>query len=207
VRIDISGMDCALSGVEIVAMCDIDNPMYGIFGAAHIFGPQKGADPEMVERLDEGLKHLARVVERDLGKSVHEVPGAGAAGAMGAGMIAFFGAQLQMGIESVLDAVRFDEQLALADMVITGEGKIDEQSLRGKVVIGVARRAKKANVPVVAVVGDIGDNIENAYREGVSCIISINRVAVDIPAAKVRAKSDLALTIDNLMRFCSRMGI
>ena len=206
-RIDLSGIDPAVRGVQITAMCDIDNPMYGTTGAAHVFGPQKGATPEIVERLDRGLRHLAEVIGRDLGKAVHEVPGSGAAGAMGAGMIAFFDARLQMGIESVLDTVRFDDELRSADMVITGEGRIDTQSLRGKVVIGVARRAKKANVPVVAVVGDIGDKIEAAYEEGVTSIISINRVAVEFPVAKARAKSDLALTIDNLMRFCARMGL
>ena len=207
-RIDISGLDPALAGIEIVAMCDIDNPMYGSTGAAHIFGPQKGATtPELVATLDRGLVHISKIIERDLGQSVHEIPGSGAAGAMGAGMIAFFGAKLQMGIESVLDTVRFDDELKTADLVITGEGRIDGQSLRGKVVIGVARRSKKANVPVVAVVGDIGENMDGAYDEGVSSIISINRVAVEFPIAKTRSRSDLALTIDNLMRFCHRMGL
>jgi glycerate kinase len=120
---------------------------------------------------------------------------------MGGGMIAFFGSRLQMGIETVLDTVRFDRLLEGADLVFTGEGKIDTQSLRGKVVIGVARRAKKAGVPVIAVVGDIGDKIEGAYDEGVAAIFSINRVAVPFEKAKSRAPGDLALTMDSLLRF------
>lgn len=121
-------------------------------------------------------------------------------------MVAFFGSTLQMGIETVLDTVGFDKLLEGADMVFSGEGKLDAQSLLGKVVIGVARRAKRAGVPLVAVVGDIGDNIEAAYDMGVSAVFSINRVAVPFREAKPRSKSDLALTMDNLMRFCRRMG-
>ena len=120
--------------------------------------------------------------------------------------MAFLGSRLQMGIETVLDTVGFDALLPGATAVLTGEGRIDCQSLRGKVVIGVARRAKRAGVPLVAVVGDIGDNIEAAYGMGVSAVFSINRVAVPFREAKPRSKSDLALTMDNLMRFCRRMG-
>jgi glycerate kinase len=126
--------------------------------------------------------------------------GAGAAGGMGYGMQAFFGARMQMGIETVLDVVHFDDLARGAALVFSGEGKIDEQSLRGKVVIGVARRAKKAAVPLIAVVGDIGDNIGAAYDMGVSAIFSINRVAVPYIEARSRAKNDLALTMENIMR-------
>ena len=121
-------------------------------------------------------------------------------------MIAFFGAKLQMGIETVLDTVGFDRIIRDADLIFTGEGKIDGQSLRGKVVIGVARRCKKHGVPLVALGGAIGDNIENAYEEGVSAVFSTNRVAVDFSVARTRSKSDMALTVDNLMRFLSRIG-
>lgn len=204
-RIDCSKMDSAVKGLEIVAMCDIDNPMCGPTGASYVFGPQKGATPEMLPKLDAGLRHLGTVIERDLGSDVLEVPGSGAAGAMGAGMVAFFQAEMKMGIEAVLDTVHFEEALQGTSLVLTGEGKIDGQSLRGKVVIGVARRAKKYGVPVVAVVGDIGDDIAAAYDEGVSGIFSINRVALDFPKVRGRAKSDMALTIDNLMRFLKQM--
>jgi glycerate kinase len=119
---------------------------------------------------------------------------------MGAGMVAFFGAQLKPGIDTVLDTVGFESLAADADFVFTGEGKIDSQSLRGKVVIGIAQRAKKINLPVIAIVGDIGDDMDPAYDMGVSAIYSINRVAVPFSVAKHRSKSDLALTVDTLMR-------
>jgi len=200
-RIDTSGLPERLSEIEIIAMCDIDNPLFGEHGAAAVFGPQKGADPEMVRFLDGQLHAASEVCRAQLDVDVSRLPGAGAAGGMGGGMVAFLGAQLRMGIEAVLDAVSFDALLGDADLVFTGEGKLDTQSLRGKVVIGVARRAKKKGVPVVAIVGDIGDAIEAAYAEGVAGVFSINRVAVPFVEAKRRSQSDLALTIDNLMRF------
>ncbi len=205
--IDCSGLNKALEGVSITTMCDIDNPFYGPKGAAHIFGPQKGADPEMVKVLNANLESLAKVINKDCKLDVQAIPGSGAAGGMGGGMAAFFGSTLQMGIETVLDTVNFDQLLKKADLVLTGEGKIDSQSLRGKVVIGVARRAKKANVPTVAVVGDISDDVEGAYEEGVSGIFSINRLAVDFKIAKTRAHQDMERTVDNLMRFIKRMGL
>ena len=201
--IDIGGLNPALRNVELVTMCDIDNPLCGPQGASAVFGPQKGADEAMVKRLDGNLRHLADVVRRDLGVGIADLPGAGAAGGMGGGMVAFFGSTLQMGIETVLDTVGFDNRLKDADLVFSGEGKIDFQSLRGKVVIGVAHRTKKAGVPLIAVVGDIGDKIEGAYKEGVSAVFSINRVAVPFQEARLRCKEDLRLTMDNLMRFLS----
>lgn len=205
-RIDASGLDPCLKRVTITAMCDIDNPLTGKTGAASVFAPQKGADEAAVKRLDEGLAHLAGIVRRDLGFDMESLPGAGAAGGMGGGMAAFFGAKLQMGIETVLDAVSFDKIAEGADWIFTGEGKIDGQSLRGKVVVGVARRAKALGVPVAAVVGDIGDDAQDAYSEGVTAIFSINRVAVDFSRARLRSKSDMALTMDNLCRFIKACG-
>lgn len=202
--IDVGSINPVLAGVEIITMCDIDNPLCGPQGASAVFGPQKGADEAMVRILDANLAHMAEIVKRDLGKDIINLPGAGAAGGMGGGMVAFFNSRLQMGIETVLDIVHFDTLLKGTDLVFSGEGKIDYQSLRGKVVIGVARRTKKIGVPLIAIVGDIGDDIESAYNEGVSAIFSINRVAVPYKEAKLRSKSDLALTMDNLMRFISR---
>ena len=200
-HIDVSGMHPGLKTVEFITMCDIDNPLYGPEGAAYIFGPQKGATPEVVIELDNGLKSIAEVIKTDLHQDISGLKGAGAAGGMGGGMAAFFHSKLQMGIETVLDAVDFDTILKGADLVLSGEGKIDAQSLRGKVVIGAARRAKSANVPLVAIVGDIGDDIQGVYEEGVRAIFSINRAAVDFTKAQSRAKEDLALTMDNLMQF------
>ena len=205
-KIDMSGLLPALKDIEIITMCDIDNPLCGKSGAAYIFGPQKGADPAMVEYLNGQLKAIAGTVEQELGCDVADLPGAGAAGGMGGGMVAFFGSRLQMGIETVLDTVGSDRLAEDADLVLSGEGKIDTQSLRGKVVIGVARRCKKHGVPLVAVVGDIGDNIGSAYEEGVSGIFSINRIAADFSVVKSRSKDDMRLTVDNLMRFLHRLG-
>ncbi len=205
--IDVSGLDPAVAQTEIITMCDIDNPLCGPNGAAYVFAPQKGADETLVKILDENLLHMAVVVKRDIGAEIAEMPGAGAAGGMGGGMAAFFGSRLQMGIETVLDTVGFDSLLEGADLVFSGEGKIDFQSLRGKVVIGVARRTKKAGVPLIAIVGDIGDNVENAYNEGISAIFSINRVAVPFKEARLRCRDDLFLTMDNLIRFMKDVRI
>ena len=201
VRIDTSTMAEELKKIPIVTMCDIDNPFYGPEGAPAVYGPQKGADSAMVKLLDDKMRVLSSVIIKDLGIDVQTIPGSGAAGGMGGGMAAFFKSKLQMGIETVLDTVHFDSLLDGTDFVYTGEGKIDGQSLRGKVVIGVAREAKKKGVKVIAFVGDIGDNIEGAYKEGVTDIFSTNRVAVPYKEARVRAKSDLELTVDNLLRF------
>jgi len=204
-NIDISGLLPKIKETQIITMCDIDNPLYGESGAAYIFGPQKGANPKDVAELDDGLRNLDKVIQKDLGLELANLKGAGAAGGMGCGMVAFFGSSLQMGIETVLNTVRFDELLKDADLVLSGEGKIDTQSIRGKVVIGIAKRTSKANVPLVAIVGDIGDGIEEAYSLGVSGIFSINRVAVDYREAKKRSKQDLYLTVDNLMKFIKNM--
>ena len=205
--IDLSTLDENVKKMTIIAMCDIDNPFYGDNGAAAIFGPQKGADPEMVQTLDSKMRKLAGLIEKTLGINLQSIPGSGAAGGMGGGMKAFFGANLEMGIDVVLNTTGFEKLAENADMIFTGEGKIDTQSLRGKVVIGVARRAKKMNIPVVAVVGDIGDDISQAYDEGVSGIFSINRVAVPYKEARVRAKSDMSLTMDNIMRFMNALNV
>ena len=206
-QLDLSQIEPMIEGIEFVTMCDIDNPMYGPTGAAAIFGPQKGATPEEIELLDAGVQHLSQIIKQTMGLDLAFVPGTGAAGAMGAGMAAFFHSRLQMGIQTILDTVQFEELAAGTDMIFTGEGKLDSQSLRGKVVIGVARRAKALGVPVTALVGDIGDDMEAAYDEGVSAIFSINRVAVDFPVAKLRSRQDLSLTIDNLMRFYRTMKL
>ncbi|MCL2703466.1 MAG: glycerate kinase [Defluviitaleaceae bacterium] len=203
--IDMTGLLPELAGMEIITICDIDNPLYGKTGAAYVFGPQKGTGPAMVEFLDGQLRAVSDTVKRTLGTDVSSIPGAGAAGGMGGGMTAFFGSRLQMGIETVLDTICFDDLLTDTDMVFTEEGKIDMQSLRGKAAIGVARRAKKRDVPVVAVVGDIGDGIGEAYEEGICGIFSINRAAIPFGEAKKRSRQDLFHTMDNLLRFLIHM--
>jgi glycerate 2-kinase len=199
-QIDVSGIEPRFSNVEIITMCDIDNPMYGLKGAAHIFSPQKGADHDMVLKLDEGLLHLANIIQNQLNLDVSTIPGGGAAGAMGAGMVAFFNSRLQMGIETILDLVQFDHLIKNADLIFTGEGKIDSQSLQGKVPIGVSKRAKQAGVNVIAVVGTIGDGIEAVYDMGITSIFSINPEPVPFEVAKLKSKENLALTMDNIVR-------
>ena len=200
-HIDMSTLDPCVRDAEVIAMCDIDNPFHGPSGAACVFSPQKGADDTMVKRLDAGLVHLASIVRAELGVDLQSILGSGAAGGMGGGMCAFLHSRLQMGIETVLDVTGFDSLAKDADFIYTGEGRLDSQSLRGKVVVGVAHRATRLGIPVIAVVGDIGDDIACIYDEGVSGVFSINRVAVPYEEAKARAEKDLALTMDNLMRF------
>ena len=199
-KIDLSGKPEGLDNIEIITMCDIDNPMYGPMGAAYIFAPQKGADGEMVAALDKGLKNLCDVIKSETGKDLKNIPGSGAAGAMGAGMIAFFNSTLQMGIETVLDMVKFDEIISGADMIFTGEGKIDTQSLRGKVVIGVAKRAKNKNIPVTVIAGGADMNIDEAYGMGVTSIFTINRLPEDFQVSRKKSKENLEASIDNILR-------
>ena len=198
--LDVPPVAQALQGMELTAMCDIDNPLYGDAGAAAVFAPQKGADAAMVARLDAGLRHLGQVAARCLGRDFSHLPGAGAAGGLGFGMAAFCGAQLRMGIDAVLDAVGFDSLLPGTDMVFTGEGKIDSQSARGKVVSGVAARCRKAGVPVVAVVGQIGQGFEEMYQQGLTAVFSINRAAQPFAESRFHAGENLALTMENIAR-------
>jgi glycerate kinase len=206
-RIDLSHKAKELDNIEIITMCDIDNPMYGTTGAAYIFGPQKGADEKMILELDKGLKNLCDVIERETGKDLKDVPGSGAAGAMGAGMIAFFNSVLQMGIETVLDTVKFDEIIEDADMIFTGEGRVDTQSLRGKVVIGVGKRAKNKNIPVTVIAGGAANNIDDAYDMGVTSIFTINRLPEDFEISRHKSKENLEATIDNILRLIKSVYI
>lgn len=198
-KIDASKQHELIKQVEIITMCDIDNPIYGKTGAAHIFAPQKGADAQMVEELDRGLVDLCEAIKENMGINLKDVPGGGAAGGMGAGMIAFFKSQLQMGIETVLDTVNFDEVISHCDMVFTGEGKLDAQSLRGKVVIGVAKRARKQGVPVTVIAG--GDEcIQEVYHMGVTSVFTINRLPQDFQISRHNSEENLESTMDNILR-------
>ena len=172
-KIDLTELDPRLKDTEVIVMCDVDNPLCGPRGASAVYGPQKGATPEMVQRLDQNLAHFAQKIHEQMGMDLIEVPGAGAAGGLGAGLLAFTDAQLKTGIEAILDTVGFDERLKHADIVITGEGRIDGQSVYGKVPMGVAKRAKKYGKPTLAIVGSIGPGSESLYEHGLSSILSI----------------------------------
>ena len=198
-HIDTSAMDRRLANVEIVTMCDIDNPLCGTTGAAAVFGPQKGATPAQVKMLDAGLAHMARIIQQDLGIDVLHLAGGGAAGGMGAGMVAFFGSPLQMGIQTVLDTACFDDLVREADVVFSGEGCFDGQSLHGKVVVGVGERCKKAGKPLFAVAGVIDDTVvPSAVEAGVSHLCCINRTGVPLDVAIKHPRSNLAHTMGML---------
>lgn len=185
-RIDASGLDPRIQECEIVVASDVANPLCGPQGAAHVYGPQKGATPEMVIELDRGLARLAEVVRRDLGVEVLNVPGAGAAGGLGAGLMAFLGAKMRPGIELVLEAVELERKMAGAQLVFTGEGQINFQSAYGKVPVGVAQLAKRRGLPVIAVVGSIGSGAEAVYEKGIDAIVSIMNRPMALEEALVK---------------------
>ncbi|MDP4109925.1 MAG: glycerate kinase [Bacillota bacterium] len=190
-----------LSGVSLCAMCDVDNPLFGENGAAYVFGPQKGADEAAVKFLDLGLRHFGSLIENLPGREgVSLIPGAGAAGGLGAGMSALLGAALIPGIDAVLDTSHFEKLISGADLILTGEGRMDAQSLRGKAVLGVSRRAAKMHVPVVAVVGDARDDeIAPVYSDGICAVFSTNRRAIPLKEAKELAEKDLRYTVRNII--------
>lgn len=205
VRIDLSETKKLLEQVHITVMCDVENPLYGPTGAAYIFGPQKGADEEMVLRLDEQLKRLDATLQRELGFFQAGLSGAGAAGGMGAGCLAFLNAELKSGIEAVLDMVEFDKSLDGADLVITGEGRIDAQSVHGKVISGIAKRTAPRNVPLIALVGGIDDSAAEAYDLGVTAMFGIDRQAVAFEAFAHKTHSNYQRTLEDILRLIRAM--
>lgn len=197
-RIDLS--EVKTRGVKITAMCDVDNPPYGENGAACVFAPQKGANEEAVKILDDGVKHICDVLKRDYNADYSNLRGGGAAGALGAGMKAFFGVELKSGIQTILDALKFDEKIKGADFVFTGEGKIDGQSLRGKVVAGVAERASKAKIPVVAIVGGAEGDMSEIYNAGVTAVFPVNRLPQDFSVSRFNSEENLSRTAEDVLR-------
>lgn len=172
-QIDLSNRDARIKDTEIIVLSDVTNPLCGPTGASYIYGPQKGATPDQVEQLDDCLRHYGQMIKEQLGKDVLQVPGAGAAGGLGAGLLAFCDAQMTPGIKQVLDMGDIDTHLQGADLVITGEGRIDGQTVNGKVPVGVAARAAKHNVPVLAIVGSVGAGASDVYSHGVAAIMDI----------------------------------
>ncbi len=203
---DIAHIDTAparrlLQGCSLTAMCDITNPLHGPNGAAYIYAPQKGADPETVAMLDTQLQTLETTIASSLGlQEIGRQPGAGAAGGFGAGVVAFLGGRLQPGIETVLELLSFDNIAAGADAIFTGEGRLDAQSLAGKVVVGVGRRGKTLGIPVYAIVGDVAEDVAAVYQQGVTAVFSTNRRAVPIEIANTTSKADLAAAAQDVLR-------
>ena len=198
-RIDTGKAEALLRGVELTVMCDVTNPLYGPTGAAYVFAPQKGADAEKVKSLDAGLCHFGDVIRSQLGIDVSRMPGAGAAGGMGAGCVALLGGTIQSGIDAVLDVTGFDRQLEGADLVITGEGRIDSQSAGGKVISGVARRTKAKGIPLIAIAGGIADSANAVYNIGVSAMFSTDRAALPVDMLGARSPGDYEATLNDIM--------
>ncbi len=199
-RIDTSELDRRLEGTEVRVACDVDNPLYGTHGAAHVYGPQKGATATEIARLDEGLRRLAAAIKSDLGLDVSETPGSGAAGGLGAGLMAFTGAELAPGVELISEAVGLRDRMAGAVLVITGEGQIDGQTKRGKVPAGVARLANELGVPTVAIAGTIGPGAEEVYASGLAAIEPICTRPMTFREATEQAATLVERAAERLLR-------
>ena len=199
-RIDDSGKHPLLDACEILVACDVANPLCGPQGASMVYGPQKGATEAAARELDGALAHYAGVIQKQWGLSVAETPGAGAAGGLGAGLIAFARAALRPGVEIVAEACGLQEKMAGADLVLTGEGRLDGQSVHGKTPVGVARIAKRLGIPAVAVAGSLGAGYEQVYGEGIHAVFSICRSPMPLCDAVAHAESLLADTAENIAR-------
>jgi len=197
-RIDVSDADPRLASLTIRVACDVDNPLCGPVGASAVYGPQKGATPAMVAELDAALAHFADVVRRDLGRDIADVPGAGAAGGLGGGLLAFTDAELRRGVRIVIDETRLADAVARADLVVTGEGRVDGQTRHGKAPFGVAEVARAAGVPVVAVAGCLGDGVDELHDVFDVIVPVLDRL--DPPA------SVLAAGARNVERACRELG-
>ena len=204
--IDLSGLDKRLAGVEIVVACDVDNPLCGEKGASAVFGPQKGATPEMVQALDSGLQHFADIAARDLGLDIQSPAGAGAAGGMGGGVLLLPDARLQAGVQIVMEAVKLAEKVQDADLVITGEGRMDAQSVHGKTPIGVAHTAKAFGKPVIAIVGCLREDYEVVYAQGIDAVFPIIRQLGSLEEILQHGRDNLVSAAQNVARIY-QMGI
>lgn len=209
-RIELDGMLADAKSASFRVACDVTNPLAGPEGAAAVYGPQKGATPEMVQVLDQGLRNLAEVVSRDLGVEIGTRPGAGAAGGLGGGLMAFLGAELHPGVQIVLDAVKFKEQLRGADLVITGEGRIDGQTIYGKTPIGVARMAKELALPVIGIAGSLGEGAKAVHNHGIDALFAIVKGPITLSEAIARGPElavELGEQIGRMLQICqSKFG-
>ncbi len=187
-------VDDSLQDLEVVVLSDVDNPLYGPDGAAYVYGPQKGADPEMVEQLDQGLAHFGNILESEFQQQFHQVPGAGAAGGLGAGALAFLNARLQPGIQTILELIDFAAKLKAADWVITGEGKIDDQTVHGKLIKGVCEVARQYEKPVLAVCGTLAASPTVIEAIGLKAAFSI----LNWPMTLKEALTDTELLLEQL---------
>lgn len=198
--IDVSKLDSRIKDISITVACDVDNPLYGPKGASIVFGPQKGATEDMVRILDNNLKHYADIIEKHLSISIGNVAGSGAAGGLGGGLMAFFNAKLKKGIDIVIEATKLEAQIKTADLIITGEGTIDYQTKFGKTPYGVAKIAKKYNIPVIAIAGSLGEGANDLYKEGFSSIFSISNKPMTLEDSIKNGVSLLEDTAERILR-------
>lgn len=199
-RADFSNLDARLAEVDLLIACDVDNPLCGNLGASAVFGPQKGANSAQVAQLDAALANFARVVAHSTGREVADVPGAGAAGGLGAALMLLPRVRWQPGVRCVMQALDFQAHLAWADLVVTGEGRMDGQSLRGKTPLGIARAARAAGKPVIAIVGSLGAEYEAVYEQGISAVFPIIRQGDNLDAIFKQARKNLRSTAHNVAR-------
>lgn len=199
-KIDMTTIDARLADTEVVIASDVTNPLTGPNGASVIFGPQKGATPEMVEELDKNLAHYAEIIKKDLAIDIAKQAGAGAAGGLGAGLLVFAGASMHSGVDLVIELTHLEEEIAHADYVFTGEGGMDFQTKFGKAPYGVAKLAKKYNKPVFACAGYIGEQVEVLYDEGMTAIFGILDKAGSLDAALKSGEANLERTVENIVR-------
>ncbi|MGR7119782.1 glycerate kinase [Klebsiella aerogenes] len=197
-RIDLSELDPRLADCRIDVACDVTNPLTGPQGASAVFGPQKGATAAMIERLDRGLQHFAQIIDRDLDIDVLSLEGGGAAGGMGAALYAFCGANLRPGIEIVTDALGLADLVADADLVITGEGRIDSQTIHGKVPVGVAKVAKRYNVPVIGIAGSLTADVGVVHQHGLDAVFSVLYSVCTLDEALANAAANVRMTARNV---------
>ena len=199
-RIDVSCRDPRIDQVRFEAVCDVDNPLCGPQGAAAVYGPQKGATPDQVKALDTGLANLAEVIERDLGIAVRDLPGAGAAGGLGAGLHGFLGATLRRGVDMVLDLVDLDAKLHDADLALTGEGQIDFQTVFGKAPAGVGAAAKARGVPCLAIAGSVGEDLGALHDAGIDAVFSLCPGPLTLKQAMAEARPLIAAAAEQAVR-------
>lgn len=198
--IDYSHLDARLHQVSIAVACDVDNPLCGEFGASAIFGPQKGATPSMVQQLDQALAHFAQIVQQQLSLNILDIKGSGAAGGMGGGLMLLPNVQLQSGVDIVINQVNLAEKISQADLVITGEGRMDAQSVHGKTPIGVAKIAKQFNKPVIALVGCLRADYPVVYDYGIDAVFPIIQQLDSLDNILQQGKQNLITTAQNIAR-------
>lgn len=199
-KIDVSNLDSRLRDVKIILASDVTNPLIGKDGASRVFGPQKGATPEMIEKLENNLQHYAKIVKRDLNKEVASLSGAGAAGGLGAGLMAFTTCEMRQGVDLAIEVTKLEEKVKSADYVFTGEGGTDFQTKFGKTPYGVAKLGKKYHKPVISLAGYLGEGIDSLYSEGFTAIFGIIPGACDLPTALKNGPSNVARTTENIVR-------